>query len=71
VFARAGYLSGPAELRAAAFARAWADPSIAALIAVRGGYGSVQMLPLLDADVIRRTRSSSSAIATTPRFCRG
>jgi len=55
VFARAGYLSGPAELRAAAFARAWADPSIAALIAVRGGYGSVQMLPLLDADVIRRT----------------
>ena len=55
VFARAGYLSGSAELRAAAFARAWADPSIAALIAVRGGYGSVQMLPLLDPDLIRRT----------------
>src|ERR1051325_3979314 len=42
VFARAGYLSGCAELRAAAFARAWADPSVGALIAVRGGYGSVQ-----------------------------
>ena len=31
------------------------DPSIAALIAVRGGYGSVQLLPLLDPDEIRRT----------------
>ena len=56
VFAtHAGYLSGPAELRAQAFARAWSDPSIAALIAVRGGYGSVQMLPLLDAEAIRKT----------------
>ncbi len=55
VFARAGYLSGSAELRAAAFARAWADPSVGALIAVRGGYGSVQMLPLLDPELIRRT----------------
>ena len=56
VFAREGtYLSGPADVRAAAFSRAWSDPSVAALIAVRGGYGSVQMLPLLDADVIRRT----------------
>ena len=43
VFARSGtYLSGPAALRAAAFSRAWSDPSVAALIAVRGGYGSVQ-----------------------------
>jgi muramoyltetrapeptide carboxypeptidase len=56
VFARSGgYLSGTPELRAAAFARAWADPSIAALIAVRGGYGSVHMLPLLDAAAIRRS----------------
>jgi muramoyltetrapeptide carboxypeptidase len=44
-----GYLAGTAETRAAAFARAWADPSIAAVIAVRGGYGSVQLLPRLDA----------------------
>jgi muramoyltetrapeptide carboxypeptidase len=56
VFARFnGYLSGPAEVRAAAFARAWSDPSVAALIAVRGGYGSVQMLPLLDAGLVRKT----------------
>jgi muramoyltetrapeptide carboxypeptidase len=56
VFARAGsYLSGTPALRAAAFSRAWADPSIAAIIAVRGGYGSVQLLPLLDDALIRRT----------------
>jgi len=56
VFARSdGFLSGPPELRAAAFARAWSDPSIAALIAVRGGYGSVHLLPLLDRAAIMRT----------------
>jgi muramoyltetrapeptide carboxypeptidase len=55
VFARTSYLSGTPEMRAAAFSRAWADPSIAALIAVRGGYGSVQLLPLLDDALIRRT----------------
>jgi muramoyltetrapeptide carboxypeptidase len=56
VFARTGsYLSGTAALRAAAFSRAWTDPSIAALLAVRGGYGSVQLLPLLDQELMRRT----------------
>jgi len=55
VFARSRYTAGDAVLRAAAFRQAWSDPSIRALIAVRGGYGSVQMLPLLDAGEIRRT----------------
>lgn len=50
VFAKQGYVSGPPELRARALRAAWADPSIAALIAVRGGYGSAQLLPLLDRD---------------------
>jgi muramoyltetrapeptide carboxypeptidase len=51
VFARDGtYLSGSPALRADAFMRYWADPGVAALIAVRGGYGSVQLLPLLDRD---------------------
>jgi muramoyltetrapeptide carboxypeptidase len=54
VFARDAYLAGAAALRAAAFRRAWADEQIAALIAVRGGYGSVHVLPLLDAADIRR-----------------
>jgi muramoyltetrapeptide carboxypeptidase len=55
VFARERYTAGDGATRTAAFRRAWADPSIAALIAVRGGYGSVHLLPLLDPDEIRRT----------------
>jgi muramoyltetrapeptide carboxypeptidase len=49
VFARDGYTAGSPRLRADAFLRAWTDPTVAALIAARGGYGSVQLLPLLDA----------------------
>ena len=53
VFAReAGYLSGSAEVRAAAFMRYWRDPTVAALIAVRGGYGSAHLLPLLDREAV-------------------
>jgi muramoyltetrapeptide carboxypeptidase len=52
VFARASYVAGTADLRADAVRRALADPSIDAIIAVRGGYGSAQILPLLDPAVI-------------------
>ena len=55
VFARQAYLSGPPDLRAGAFRRAWADPAVAGVIGVRGGYGSAQILPWLDRDEIRRT----------------
>ena len=55
VFARGRYTAGDPALRAAAFRRAWTDPSIAAVLAVRGGYGSVHLLPLLDRDEIRRS----------------
>jgi muramoyltetrapeptide carboxypeptidase len=48
VFDRSLFTSGPAELRAASFVRAWSSPDVAALIAVRGGYGSVQLLPQFD-----------------------
>jgi muramoyltetrapeptide carboxypeptidase len=48
IFAREGYLAGSAELRARAWRAAWQDPTISALVAARGGYGSVQLLPLLD-----------------------
>ena len=47
IFEQHLFSSGSPEVRAAAFRRAWSDPAISALIAVRGGYGSVQMLPLL------------------------
>jgi muramoyltetrapeptide carboxypeptidase len=53
VFARTEYLAGPAELRARDFLAAWTDPSIAAVIAARGGYGSVHLLPFLQASAIR------------------
>jgi muramoyltetrapeptide carboxypeptidase len=55
VFARHRYLAGDAQLRATAFRRAWTDDSIAALMAVRGGYGSVQLLPLLDCREVLRS----------------
>jgi len=56
VFARDGYVAGPPRVRAAAIQAAWRDESIAGVIAVRGGYGSVQLLPLLDRDQARRAR---------------
>lgn len=55
VFDRTGYVSGPPAIRAAAFLDAWKDPSIAALVAARGGYGSVHLLPLLSAEALRQT----------------
>ena len=56
VFAHeSGYLAGTPELRAGAFLRFWRDPSVRALIAARGGYGSVQLLPLLDRETLRAT----------------
>jgi muramoyltetrapeptide carboxypeptidase len=54
VFRRTEYLAGAATVRAADFLAAWTDPGIAAVVAARGGYGSVHLLPLLDAAVIRR-----------------
>jgi muramoyltetrapeptide carboxypeptidase len=54
VFARQRYVAGPPGIRAAAIHAAWRDPSIAGLIGVRGGYGSAQVLPLLDREEARR-----------------
>jgi muramoyltetrapeptide carboxypeptidase len=49
VFAtESGYLAGSADMRAATFMTYWDDPRVAALMAVRGGFGSVHILPLLD-----------------------
>jgi muramoyltetrapeptide carboxypeptidase len=48
VFAKRDYVAGPAGVRAAAIRSAWQDPSIAGIVAVRGGYGSAQVLPLLE-----------------------
>jgi muramoyltetrapeptide carboxypeptidase len=48
VFERAAFTAGEAPVRAAAFLRAWNAPDVAAVIAVRGGYGSVALIPLLE-----------------------
>ena len=51
-----GYLAGSPEARARAIRTALFDPSIDGIIGVRGGYGSGQILPLLDVDEVRRSR---------------
>ncbi len=58
IFQQDRFVAGPAPMRAAAIQQAWADPSIAALIAMRGGYGSAQVLPLLDPAVLRASRKA-------------
>jgi muramoyltetrapeptide carboxypeptidase len=55
IFEKGLFTSGSAETRAAVFRRAWDDPATAGLIAVRGGYGSVQLLPLFDGWQPQRT----------------
>lgn len=56
VFERRGYVAGPPGTRADAIRKALNDPAIAGLIGVRGGYGSAQVLPLLDRREIQRAR---------------
>jgi len=47
VFERTSYTAGAPDVRATALKHAWADPAIAGIVAARGGYGSVQLLPFL------------------------
>lgn len=48
IFDKAVFVAGSAETRVELIRNAWRNPDIAALIAIRGGYGSAQLLPLLD-----------------------
>ncbi|MEW6319777.1 MAG: LD-carboxypeptidase [Acidobacteriota bacterium] len=52
IFLTDRYVAGPSETRAAVIHGAWRDPSIRALVAVRGGYGSAQVLPHLDPSLL-------------------
>ena len=54
VFDRRGYVAGEAAARARAVMDAFEDPGMAAIVAARGGYGSVELLPFLSVDTIRR-----------------
>lgn len=49
------FTAGSAALRAAEFRRAWDDPSVSGIIAARGGYGSVQLLPEFEDWMPQRT----------------
>ena len=53
IFDKQRFVAGSPESRAKAIHDAWSDPGIGALIAIRGGYGSAQLLPLLDTSLLR------------------
>jgi muramoyltetrapeptide carboxypeptidase len=48
-----GYLAGTDADRAADLQNAWCDPSVAAVLCARGGYGAQRMVDLLDWDAMR------------------
>jgi len=58
VFERLPIVAGSARLRADALLRAWSRPDVDAVMAVRGGYGSQELLPLLDAARARKARTA-------------
>lgn len=51
---KCGYLSGPDEVRAQLFNRAFADPGVNAVICARGGYGALRILDKIDFDLVRQ-----------------
>lgn len=51
--ARFGYLAGTDAERAGALNALWRDPEVSAIFALRGGWGSARILPLLDWEAIR------------------
>jgi muramoyltetrapeptide carboxypeptidase len=49
-----GYLAGSDAQRAADFNAMAADAGVRAIVAIRGGYGTMRLLPLLDYEAVRR-----------------
>jgi muramoyltetrapeptide carboxypeptidase len=47
------YYAGTAEQRAGDLMAAFADPGVDGIVCTRGGWGSAELLPLLDASVVR------------------
>lgn len=47
------YLAADDRSRAREFQAMWADPEVHALLAVRGGYGCLRMMPCLDLELLR------------------
>jgi muramoyltetrapeptide carboxypeptidase len=55
LFSRHGYLAGSDERRAAELNRAISEPGIGAVVAARGGYGLLRILPRLDLTALRQS----------------
>jgi len=58
VFAREAIVAGSIAARTRALMDAWRDRGIDAIVAVRGGYGSVEVLPGLDPSEIAASRTA-------------
>jgi len=54
ILRKEGYLAGSDQRRAQEFMNLWQDDQVKALLAVRGGYGTARLLPLLDLELIRQ-----------------
>lgn len=54
VFDVEGYLAGSDQRRAEEFNEAFSDPQVDGVLAVRGGYGCMRMMPLVDWDVVKK-----------------
>ncbi len=54
VFKRYGYLAGTIDERLEDLHHMFADPNVKAIMTIRGGYGSAQLLPYIDYDLIRK-----------------
>ncbi len=48
LFRKVDYLAGSDRQRADQFSEIWCDPEVRAVLTVRGGYGCLRLLPLLD-----------------------
>ena len=65
-----GWHAGSPEVRASHLQAAFADHEIDAIQTMRGGYGSVQVIPLLDFDAIAETPKAFVGSPTSRRCTR-
>lgn len=56
VHSGASYLAGGDDVRARDLQQAWCDPEVAAILCLRGGYGAVRILDLLDREAMVAAR---------------
>jgi muramoyltetrapeptide carboxypeptidase len=54
IFDVEGYLAGTDKRRAEEFNEAFADPEVDGVLCVRGGYGCMRMMPLVDWDAVKK-----------------